>query len=389
MRTDGPGRTAPSLRGQLGLECEAMLRYAIASGMTVPAPVLEVVEDAITTHNGTVDGEHAEGAPERTASTAAGGPGDARREVVRLSWAHDELARLVAPATPRAILILSEGTKSRLSFLGPVRLVRHMLIVVIVLLAGFVVLAMSPDVNTRSGDIFRSSGTALLINELFFLAAGGLGAAFAGLFIAYRYIAAGTYDPKYESTYWVRLILGLMAGVILPALIPLGGGPEGSSLTKPLLALLGGFSASVLYEVLDRLVQNVESLVRAGSRDVRASEREAAAAREVERAGQERLGLISDLLRLQEHAKAGSDRQRLADDLDRVVRGVMPAAADAPAALGAERATAAADGGGADIPAISAERAAQPELETGAGPPNGDQGRAAAASSRGQAQDTR
>jgi hypothetical protein len=36
----------------------------------------------------------------------------------------------------------------------------------------------------------------------------GLGACFAALFLANRYIAEGTFDPKYESSYWIRFILG-------------------------------------------------------------------------------------------------------------------------------------------------------------------------------------
>jgi hypothetical protein len=95
------------------------------------------------------------------------------------------------------------------------------LLVVIVMLAGFVLLAISPDINTSSGDIFKDSGTPLLLNELFYITAGGLGAAFYALFTAYQYIAAGTYDTTYETSYWIRFILGLIAGVVLPWLIPI------------------------------------------------------------------------------------------------------------------------------------------------------------------------
>jgi len=218
--------------------CEAMVRYALASGKPVPEPVVATVQDAIDT-------------------SSDGGP---PRDLEQLVRAHTELVHIVAPATPRTILLLSRERESRLAMLGPVRLVRHMLIVVIVLLVAFVVLATSPDVNHGSGDIFTSSGMPLLLNELFLLTAGGLGAAFSSLFTASRYIKAGTYDPKHESTYWLRLILGLMAGLLLPALIPMGA--DTGELSKPLLALLGGFSASVLYRILERLVQTVESLVR-------------------------------------------------------------------------------------------------------------------------------
>jgi hypothetical protein len=71
-----------------------------------------------------------------------------------------------------------------------------MLLVVVVMLAAFVVLALS---HSSSGDIFNGSGTRVLVNELFCLTAGGLGAAFYALFTAYPYIAAGTYDTMSES----------------------------------------------------------------------------------------------------------------------------------------------------------------------------------------------
>ena len=209
--------------------------------------------------------------------------------------------------------------------LGPVRLVRQMLVAVLILLAAFVALSTTKYVNTTSGDILTSTGLGLLVNELFFLAAGGLGAAFSALFTAYRYIADGTYDPKYESTYWLRFILGLMAGLLLPALIPITGSSDSEELTRPLLALLGGFSAAVLYRILERLVSAVESLVRADSRELRVARREADYARASEQAGLERIGLIGELRRLEQQARAGDQPDELADELSRVVNTLMPA----------------------------------------------------------------
>ena len=292
----------PPLEKQVLLGAEAMARYALASGLRVPAAVVDTVRRADTTYRHTPDEE----IPEFDA----------------LLRAHAELVRIVAPATPRTILLVSEGRRSRLSMLGPVRLVRQMLIAVVVLLVSFVLLAMSPDVNARSGDPLTSSGWALLVNELFFIALGGLGAAFSALFTAYRYISEGTYDPKYESTYWLRFILGLMAGLLLPALIPIGGGANDSTLTKPLLALLGGFSAAMLYRVLERLVTTVESLVQGDSRELRAAERETVTARAVADAGRERLAVVAELRRLQDHVRADGDA-RIPEALDQLVQALL------------------------------------------------------------------
>jgi hypothetical protein len=286
-----------------------MLRYALASGIVVPEAVFEIVERA---------GARRRSQAEADEPTAA--------QVRRLVRAHAELVRLVAPATPRTILLLSEGRRSPLAMLGPVRLVRQMLVAVLALLAAFVALSTTTYVNATSGDILHSTGLGLFVNELFFLAAGGLGAAFSALFTAYRYIADGTYDPKFESTYWLRFILGLMAGLLLPALIPLTGSSETEALTRPLLALLGGFSASVLYRILERLVGAVESLVRADSRELRVARREADFARASEQVGLERIGLIGELRRLEQQARAGDRSDELADELSQVVNTLLPAA---------------------------------------------------------------
>lgn len=291
------------------------MRYALASGSRLPVWVVDAV---------------------RRFSLVADAPTDADFDA--LLRARAELVRIVAPATPRTILLVSEGRQSRLSMLGPVRLVRQMLLAVLVLLAAFVLLAMSPEVNESSGDVLNASGVEVLLNELFFLAAGGLGAAFSALFTAYRYISDGTYDPKYESSYWVRFILGLMAGLLLPALIPLGA-DGGESFSRPLLALLGGFSASVLYRILERLVSTVESLVRTDSGDARGGEREIAAARAELEADRARLELAARLRELQQEVRESGASGQLRDGIDDLVQqllspnsddGPVPARAPAP-----------------------------------------------------------
>jgi hypothetical protein len=274
-----------------------MIRYALASGLTVPEPVADVVHRA----------------------ASANEPPDVRQ----LTRAHNELVRIVAPATPRTILVVSEGRQSALSMLGPVRLVRQMLVVVIVLLAAFLLLASSQEVNETGGDFFHSAGVPVLVNGLFYLVAGGLGAAFSALFTAQRYIKDGVYDPKYESTYWLRFILGLMAGLLLPALVPLASEGEPGAVTRPLLALLGGFSASVLYRVLERLVSTIETLVRTDPRQLRSAEQKVAAAQSSEQLAIERLALVGDLRQLQDQARAGGDGA-LADRIEELVSGLLP-----------------------------------------------------------------
>jgi hypothetical protein len=313
-----------AIRLQLIDECEAMARHALGAGKALPAWVAEVVErshaeDREIESSGKLPSRsdpYESGEWDVTALLAPSAVG--LSELVR---AHAALARMILPATPRGILLLSRGRRNgRLRALGPVRLIRQMLVVVIVMLAAFVAIAISPDIHSTSGDIFNSSGFPLLLNELFYIAAGGLGAAFYALFTAYRYIAAGTYDTTYESSYWIRFILGLIAGVLLPALIPIGKG----NATRPLLALLGGFSAAMLYRILERLVETVESLVQGDAKPAETARQEAAASA---RAGAEsdldRLALVGDLIHLRDALSAAHSSPDLMSTVDNVLAGVV------------------------------------------------------------------
>jgi hypothetical protein len=304
-----------NLMDQLFAETEAMATYALASGLKVPGSILETLTNAE---------EALDGPPGARSEVAAGQGGQpSRAESVRqLAGAHGQMSHLVSPATPRTLLLLSrERREARMPFLGPVRLVRQMMLVAIVLLLTFMVTALSPDVNRVSGDIFTSSGRQLLINELFLLSAAGVGAAFTALFRANRYIANGTYDPKYESSYWVRFILGLIAGIVLPALIPVQGG---QTLTRPLLALLGGFSASVVYRILSRLVDTLESLFKGDSQDVMEAREQALKLQSAEQRVQDQLRLAAALMRLRSEVESGSGTDQIKTTLARILDDFVP-----------------------------------------------------------------
>src|SRR5215218_11414981 len=91
-----------ALREQVLHECVAMVRYALASGMNVPPSVANAIEHA--------------------RFTPAGQPVD----MTAIIKAHDQLSRLVAPATPRALLVMGDehNQGNRLAWAGSVGLVR-------------------------------------------------------------------------------------------------------------------------------------------------------------------------------------------------------------------------------------------------------------------------
>lgn len=287
-----------------------MASYALASGLRVPAAALQTLADAEQRNNG--DGT----SPERL---------DAQGWR-RLVQAHDQLAQVVSPATPRTLLLLDQdAADGKLQMLGAVPLVRRMLGVSVVLLAVFLLTALSPRVSRASGDIFSESGLDLLVNELFLLSAAGIGAAFAALFTANHYIAEGTYDPKYEASYWVRFVLGLIAGIVLASLVPITAGADGGqSFTRPFLALLGGFSAAVVFRILQRIVSTLESLVQGERNEVDAARKRVAASEAAQQRTQDQLRVGAALVRLRAQIAAGAAPEQLIASVNELLDDMLP-----------------------------------------------------------------
>lgn len=278
--TPSPEQSAPDkrqddLRHQLLEQCDAMARYAFASGLTMSS---ELLRDLAMLE------QEMKGAPETSSLAVIGS-------------VHAQLATVVAPATPKTIHLLhrEQFRSSWLSLLGPVPTVRRLMLTAAFFTLVFVLSSLSPYISVPSMnlDIYRMDGLVLLNVLVFLMSAAGLGACFHALFIIHSYIAEGTYDPRYDSSYWTRIGLGIISGMVLSQLIPIGpdissegmmaleevlkaqlegksttqmlaqmGDFNPSLISKPVLALLGGFSATLVYNVLQRLVDAVESLFK-------------------------------------------------------------------------------------------------------------------------------
>ena len=246
------GLTTP-LRSQLLRECHIMLEHALASGKELPQPVrdaLEVIE----------------------------AQDESRVGLAILADLHSALLRVVAPATPGGLALIREDLLShrKLHVLGPVPSIRYLMAAACLFSVIFFLTSLSSEIRpeTLSQDIFNSSGYPLAVVLLFLVSAAGLGATFGALFDVYQYISSSCYDTKFDSVYWARIGLGLVSGLMLAELIPQAHG-AGPVLERPLLALLGGFSAAVVHRILNRLVGALESVfVPASVADPAASQRE-------------------------------------------------------------------------------------------------------------------
>ena len=229
-----------SLRTQLYVECGLMIAYALSSGKELPQSISDSLD--------LLDRE----SPEEPSLAA-------------LAALHTALSRLVAPATPRglAAIRVDENRHSFLYRLGAVPALRYLLVAAFGFSMVFFLASLHHEINPENlaKDIYTSSGWELALVMIFLLSAAGIGATFSALFEVYQSVSAGNYDPKLDSMYWVRIGIGLMAGLMLAQVLPLPPrDPAADTLTRPLLALLGGYSASVVHRILDRLVAAVDSI---------------------------------------------------------------------------------------------------------------------------------
>jgi hypothetical protein len=236
-----------TLRREVTAEIMVMLRFAWSRGIELPVQLLDLL--------GSLD----------PAARHADGGGDARAPLTTLAKLHGLLARAVAPAMPVTLALMERelgGTGWR-GVLGPIGNVRRLVVAAFAFLLLFVAISMAPALNAASmdGDIYTLDGTSQIVVMVFLLSAAGIGGTFQALFTAQRYVADATYDPRYDGSYWSRIALGLVAGLLLSVLVPVSmEGAESPTLAKPVLALLGGFSSGLVYRILQRLVETIESL---------------------------------------------------------------------------------------------------------------------------------
>jgi len=271
-----------------------MADYALSSGLEVPSPVMTAL-DALNSRASRM---------ERGIDPAPG----AAPSFAQLSQIHQSLARIVYPATPRSILLLARERRRPLIFriFGPVPLIRGLTIAALISVAAWIGLS-TTDAADGTVNWTTDHGVRLLIEEFHLLAAAGVGAAFAGLFQASRFVTRGTYDPKYASSYWTRFVLGVVAGMILALLLPIESEALGN-MGAPLLAMIGGFSVRVVYRLMNRLVLTVESMIGGDPGAAAAHDIEAERSRMQEEKREERTKLGARLMGILETLQArGSD----------------------------------------------------------------------------------
>lgn len=330
-------------------ECETMVGYAQSQGKTVPSHILKQMSDLNAISH------------ELNQELKAGGTEDQldprSMNMALIGSLHNDLAEVIAPATPATVLLM-ENSKRRGLFglLGPVPLVRRLNMITMICLLTFLGLftadwGMEEDIInsfTINGDIFSYNGWKFVFNELVILCMAALGASFYALFEVYKYITKNSYDPKYDSIYWIRFVLGIVSGVILAQFIfvsPEILGEEvgaaannaaksrelGGFMTyKPLLAFLGGFSARVVHKILNSMVEAIETFISGSARDMVVAREEAAKVKmqlqmdsiklkTVQLEGAERMKSTIQLMQLKEELNHGANKDDIAFRLNQIM----------------------------------------------------------------------
>jgi len=316
--------TGMGLREQLFMEARAMAEYALANGFKVPISVIQTLELFEV----------------KSTEVLVEPDVNLQLPVDDLVRAHSALVRLVEPAKPSTILLLDceQKSSSRLKFLGPVSLIRQMMVAAIISMVMFITLALSHYVKEDGGHILSSGGIPLLLNLLFFLSAAGLGASFSALYKANTYIANGTFDPTYHSSYWIRFFLGLIAGLMLSVLISKDAFKGGAGVVilfepgiiHPMLAMLGGFSADLLHTILSRLVEAIESLFRGSTKSVIAYQLQEEKSRLASAQVQQQSKLAIELLQLQQTMGGAENSDALKSNINKMLNDLLPDAGFSP-----------------------------------------------------------
>ncbi|MCF8033880.1 MAG: hypothetical protein K9K66_16895 [Desulfarculaceae bacterium] len=169
---------------------------------------------------------------------------------------HRDLSLLVAPATPATI---TASKRLKFGLFINTAAINLIIISTIVSMIGVVV-----------SCAYMSTANSIWAKHALLPFAAGLGAGFYALYSAHTYIQQRTYDPQYDQTYYVRYILGIIAGVILgytgadiiKNIDVAQGGKVTKSVGSMLFAVVGGYSADVVYLLLQRFTETLKATIQ-------------------------------------------------------------------------------------------------------------------------------
>lgn len=264
---------------QMARECESMAQLALSTGRTIPVEVVERLDQALSAPDApaapATPGRRSSDAAAREEATIGTAPVAEISPLASLSVAHAALAQIISPARPEAVLLTANerATHPLRYALGPLPIVRQMLGLAILSLLALLGIVLSEEVNVvnMSKTMLTLTGYPLFLKEAWLVSAASLGSCFQNLHRINVVISDGTYDPKFQSTYWTRWVMGVISGIILAQLVYvfLLRGPStteapavSATIGQPLLALLGGYSGDLVHGILSHAIDTVAGFFR-------------------------------------------------------------------------------------------------------------------------------
>lgn len=269
----------PDELNQALLEFDLMLRYVLSEGLALDdqtqKAVIGVQQLLLASEKVSVSVSQPSVVvpPEPSFPVSPTGPTVAPPEPAfaeLLMTAHAALAKLIAPATPLSLSATEPGR--RFGYLSNPPLIRWMIFIALFSVVGFLItsivlnnskpLAAAANASIATSVVLSPTEQAIL-ERLNWLFSAALGAVFYVLFTALGYVKDRTYDPRYNSIYVIRFVLGVLAGLILAIVLQNSFGADTVSKLGPsVIALLGGFSTEAVYQVLQRLVEVLLAAIR-------------------------------------------------------------------------------------------------------------------------------
>jgi hypothetical protein len=266
---------------QMARECQAMAQLALHTGRTIPVEVVERLDQALSAPGtpavAATPGRRSSDDAPREEATVGTTPVAERSSLASLSAVHAALAQIISPAMPEAVLLAANerATHPFWYAMGSLPIVRQMLCLAILSLLALLGIVLSEEINLANMDktMLQLTGYTLFVKEAWLVSAASLGGCFQNLHRLNVVIADGTYDPKFQSTYWTRWVMGIISGIILSQLIYvfLLKAPTSEPSTvpatigQPILALFGGYSVDLVHGILSHTIDTLASFFRVSS----------------------------------------------------------------------------------------------------------------------------
>ncbi|WP_338395633.1 hypothetical protein [Fulvitalea axinellae] len=138
--------------------------------------------------------------------------------------------------------------------------------------AGLIVFALSGYVESTNmaKGLLASEGIELFFNLMFLTFASAMGTSFLILSNIKDKFKDGTYHPDEDGVYWITIVLGITGGIIMSQMVPLYSDTSDGHIAvgqRVILALVGGFSSKLVYNIINKIIIAIETLVNGSEKE--------------------------------------------------------------------------------------------------------------------------